>query len=180
MAMTTVRKGVCLGAMVAALFACEEEFAEGAGEVLRDAGELIADAGEALADAGQDGASAQEDGGTSGPKSETFEVACDEYDLETAKFIDTGISLSFHEGYFATLEVDTANITGVDVILCNSVAYDPCTQPGATCSGSTEPRPPRARCVTESAEIGDGFVRTFCGATNNRVRYETARFTVRR
>jgi hypothetical protein len=172
--------------------ACGDELADEAGEMMRKGGEALADAGAALADAGallaDAGSDAQaqgEDGGAEGdaqaPKggevsrSQTFELACDEKYTQFRR-PPGEVGGAKEERFYATTRIDTAGVTGVDVIQCDWAGLPQGCELGWECEGSFYP-PEKARCVTASAEIGTGFVRTYCGQGSER--YRTARITIR-
>lgn len=197
--------GLALLGLVAV--ACVDELAEGAGEMLVDAGQVLADAGQALADAGSDDASAQasDDAGAANrpasPKAETFEVACDQKLERVTRYVDPAggdlaTTVTTYTAYFAVVNVDTADVVGVDARRCGhklmgTDATESCTTYQATCEGTA--RPVLADCdTTSAADLLPSQVRVSCGfevhlsqgaKTNQEIQgnsFKTAAVTLRR
>lgn len=168
---------VGVGALVGLMVACGSDLAEEAGEMLVDAGEVLRDAGVALVDGGGGDARAQTE-----PAVETYEVACSLRDRQVYGSLPPDPNLNYtYSALYAVLPVDINGITGVDVIQCRAMPFEPCPREGVTCEQSTLPRPPRHVCVTARAELGEGFIRTDCTVERRGFpAYETARITIRR
>lgn len=169
-----MRKIVGLGVLAVLAVACVDELAEGAGEMLVDAGQVLADAGAALADAGNDAASAQatgDGGSTALPKSESFEVACDQK-LERVVTYDTqpagGTRTITTTTYFAVVNVDTADVFGVDARRCGHRVIgahlkEICPHNATSCAGTV--MPPVAECdTTSAADLLPTQIRIGCGS----------------
>ncbi len=176
--------GVGAACMVGIACGADGEIAK---EMLEDAGQLLADAGRALSDAGPSvGSDAQaQGGGGSGGSSETHEVQCTDALVRT---VVQGGTTTRTVTRLAELSTGTADITGVDVVVCGgegTLAQEYCPS-GATCTGATYA--PFMDCAVTSAALGGGKVRAYCGSyiqVNGAYqpgyqRFKTARITVRR
>lgn len=135
------------------------ELASDAGGLLRDAGEWLSDAGAGARDAGEQ---LRGDAQAQGGGAEVYEVACDE------KFerVISGAAVTTTQTYwFATVQTDTSDVSGVDAVLCDLEVFttlgNTCPD-GATCTGASAP--PSPDCVAQAgAQLPNGLVRVSCG-----------------
>jgi hypothetical protein len=135
-----------------------------------DAGEFMMEAGRALSDAGASVAdgSSHADGAASAQESETFSVRCDESYEQRVK--NDGVVTTIYRQWFASVEVSTVGITGVDVIACGrrdeGFVPNVCEEP--FCTGKSPPVPEQCTAGLV-AQIGNDTIRVDCGATISNV-----------
>lgn len=177
-----------------ALTACTAA-GDGLGELVRDAGRLLEDAGEAMLDAGPGKAQAASDGHVSmacidggedggGSPLTVLEADC----VPTTRTVTTANVTQESTWWYATFQVDTSDIAGVDSVVCGHQDYAslPACPDGATCTGDTVPS---MDCATGGAEFQNGTLRVSCGftikqtssgtVTTSGQHYSKARITVR-